>query len=171
MTNPNIAHTPDLATFGNIQGGYDGVLPLFRTIEEVAKTIDSELVVNKRVNAYGGYEYMDLSHLEDILRPVLSERDLALDFPATHTHQGARIVDLKSGAFKASWLPIGVSSNMQDNGKQFTYNQRYAALNGLLGRRASKDTDGNDASKVSSRGKSSRPKSSGHELNELDLEF
>jgi hypothetical protein len=129
-------------THGNLLGTKVGVLELFKKISEIGAEIDKQLVKTKTVSTGKfSYDYLPLDDIEEILWPLLKKYNLTLDYPQDGYSQGARIIDLETGAYKESWVSITLDKNAQEVGKQLTYFARYALLMGVLGRRASKDDD------------------------------
>lgn len=129
-------------THGNLLGTKVGVLELFQKINKVGAEIDKQLVKSKTVSTGKfSYDYLPLDDVEEIIWPILNKYNLTLDYPQDGEHQGARIIDLETGAYKASWVGVTLAINAQEVGKQLTYFARYALLMGVLGRRASKDDD------------------------------
>ena len=122
-------------------------LKLLAKLEMIVGAIKDRLVKTRRVS--GGkfsYYYMPLDELDPLVREQCVNLNLHLSYPAHGNHQGACITDLETGAEEVSLLPIALSNSIQDQGKFYTYNKRYALFN-VLGIPGASDNDGVTSSK------------------------
>ncbi len=118
-------------------------MSIYKKLFKITSTMDK--MAKDTTNPFFKSKYFDVNQLLEAVRPALIAEDLLLLQPIENNQVGSRIVDIESGDYVESFLPLPDLSDPQKIGSCITYYRRYT-LQSLLGIEA-EDDDANKASK------------------------